>query len=224
MIKLAGVTKKYGSKKVLDEVSFEVEGGEFVSVVGSSGAGKSTLMHALIGAAGIDNGTISVNEYEVSALKGNKIQEYRRRVGIIFQDYKLLPKKTVFENVAFALEVAGYEDDYIKRRTMDVLKTTGLEEVRNNFPRQLSGGEQQRTAVARALVHAPELLFADEPTGNLDHENTVSLVELFQKINKEGTTVFLATHDRNVVNSIKRRVIKLDKGKLVSDKKDAGYE
>ncbi len=224
MIRIKGVTKKYGKKKVLDDVSFEVEGGEFVSVIGNSGAGKSTLMHALIGAAKIDKGSITVDDYEVNSLNPNKIQEYRRRVGIVFQDYKLLPKKTVFENVAFALEVAGYEDEFIKERTVAVLKIAGLEEVRNNFPRQLSGGEQQRTAIARALVHAPELLFADEPTGNLDHENTESLVELFKKINKSGTTVVLATHDRGVVNGLKKRVVKLEKGKLVSDKKNAGYE
>ena len=207
----------------MDEVSFEVEGGELVSVVGVSGAGKSTLMHALIGAVKVDDGTITVDDYEVTSLKPNEIQEYRRRVGIVFQDYKLLPKKTVFENVAFALEVAGYDKTFIRKRTVSVLKLSGLENLRNNFPHQLSGGEQQRTAIARALVHAPELLFADEPTGNLDPENTDSLVELFLKINKTGTTVLLATHNKQIVDKINRRVVKIDGGKVVSDKKNSGY-
>ncbi len=223
MIKVTGVTKKYGSKKVLDDVSFDVEGGEFVSVVGSSGAGKSTLMLSLIGAVKVDKGTIMVDHYDVSSLGSDEIQEYRRRVGIVFQDYKLLPKKTVFENVAFALEVAGYDKKSINQRTVSVLKLTGLEDVRNNFPRQLSGGEQQRTAIARALVHAPELLFADEPMGNLDPENTDSLVELFLKINKAGTTVILSTHNKEIVDKLKRRVIKLDGGKIISDKNNTGY-
>jgi cell division transport system ATP-binding protein len=223
MIKIDKITKKYGGKKVLDEISFEVDGGELVSVVGASGAGKSSLMHALIGAIKVDKGTITVDDYEVTSLKSADIQEYRRRIGIVFQDYKLLPKKTVFENVAFALEVAGYDKAFIHQRTVSVLKLTGLEDLRNNFPHQLSGGEQQRTAIARALVHAPELLFADEPTGNLDPENTDSLVKLFLKINETGTTVILATHNKEIVDKIKRRVVKLDNGKVVSDKNNAGY-
>lgn len=219
MIIFDGVTKRYGTKKVLDNVSFEVQGGEFVTIVGSSGAGKSTLLHALIGAIKIDKGNIDVDHYRVNSLNSNKIQEYRRRVGIVFQDYKLLPKKTVFENVAFALEVAGYDKKFTNERTKSVLKLTGLEDVRNNFPSQISGGEQQRTAIARALVHAPELLFADEPTGNLDYETTISLAKLFKKINESGTTVILATHDKEIINILNDRVVKLDEGKLISDKK-----
>lgn len=224
MIVLDKVTKKYGSKKVLDEVSFKVEGGELVSIVGTSGAGKSTLMHALIGATKIDSGNITVDHYQVNILNSDAIQEYRRRVGIVFQDYKLLPRKTVFENVAFALEVAGHDRKFINERTIAVLKLTGLESLRNNFPRQLSGGEKQRTAIARALVHAPELLFADEPTGNLDPENTAALVKLLQKINRSGTTIILSTHNKDIVDGLQRRVIKLDNGKLVSDKKNSGYK
>jgi cell division transport system ATP-binding protein len=224
MIVVEKVTKKYGSKKVLDNVSFKVEGGEFVSIVGTSGAGKTTLIHAMIGAQEVNGGKINIDAYDVTKLSPEKIQEYRRRIGIIFQDYKLLPKKTVFENVGFALEVAGYPKKFIQTRTTDVLKLVGLEDQRNHFPRQLSGGERQRTAIARALVHAPELLIADEPTGNLDPENAIALAKLFLKINKHGTTVILATHNKDIVNSIKKRVITLDRGKLVSDKKEAGYK
>lgn len=223
MIVLNGVTKKYGKQKVLDDISFKVQGGEFVSLVGEAGAGKTTLVHALIGATEIDKGEITVDDYRVDKLDQDKIQEYRKRVGIVFQDYKLLPKKTVFENVAFALEVAGYENDFIKERTVSVLKIAGLEGLRNNFPRQLSGGEQQKTAIARALVHAPELLLADEPTGNLDHENTESLVRLFKKINEGGTTVILATHNRGIVDRLKKRVIRLEEGRIISDKENSGY-
>lgn len=223
MITIEKVTKLYGKHKVLDDVSFEIGGGEFVSIVGTSGAGKTTLIHAMIGAETVDGGMINVDKYNVARLSGSKIQEYRRQIGIVFQDYKLLPKKTVFENVAFALEVAGYGKRFIHRRTSDVLKLVGLEEQRNNFPHQLSGGERQRTAIARALVHAPQLLIADEPTGNLDPENALALGKLFLKINKAGTTVILATHNRDIVNSLNKRVITLDNGRLVSDKENSTY-
>ncbi len=219
MIVVENLTKKYGDKIVLDDVSFEIEGGEFVSIVGASGAGKTTLIHAMIGAENIDSGEISVDDFKLSKANPSKVQSYRRKIGIVFQDYKLLPQKTVFENVAFALEVAGYPESTISRRTIDVLKLTGLEEQRNNFPRELSGGEKQRAAIARALVHAPELLFADEPTGNLDPENALALARLLLKINQSGTTVILATHNKEIISTIKKRVITLDKGRMVSDKK-----
>ena len=224
MIVVDQVTKKYGYKKVLDNVSFVVEGGEFVSIVGGSAAGKTTLMHAMIGAEPIDKGSIKVDHYNLSVLKKSAIQDYRRRIGIVFQDYKLLPQKTVYENVAFALEVAGYPKKAIGKRVIQVIKLVGLEDQRNHFPRQLSGGERQRTAIARALVHAPNLLLCDEPTGNLDPDNSVALAKLLLKINKSGTTVILSTHDRDVVNTVKRRVIKLDKGKVISDKKNSTYK
>lgn len=224
MIIIENVTKKYRNKKVLDNVSFKIDGGEFVSIVGTSGAGKTTLIHALIGAENIDEGKINIDHYEVASLSPSRVQEYRRRIGIIFQDYKLLAKKTVFENVAFALEVAGYKKQFINKRTTDVLKLVGLEEQRNHFPRQLSGGEKQRTAIARALVHAPEMLIADEPTGNLDPENAIALAKLFLKINSHGTTVILATHNKDIVNTIKKRVVTLEKGKLISDRKNAEYK
>lgn len=223
MITIEKVTKIYGKKRVLDNVSFEIKGGEFVSIVGASGAGKTTLIHAIIGAEEVEEGMIKVDKYNVTGLSKSKIQEYRRKIGIIFQDYKLLPKKTVFENVAFALEVAGYGKSFIQRRTADVLKLVGLEEQRNHFPKQLSGGERQRTAIARALVHAPELLIADEPTGNLDPENALALAKLFLKINKHGTTVIVATHNKDIVSEFNKRVITLVKGRLVSDKEHSTY-
>lgn len=223
MILIHKVTKQYGDHKVLDDVSFSIEGGEFVSITGPSGAGKTTLIYVLIGAEKIDSGDIRVDDYIVNRLRNSEVQDYRRKIGIVFQDYKLLPKKTVFENVAFALEVAGYSENFINERTRDVLKITGLENQRNHFPRQLSGGEKQRTAIARAIVHAPELLFADEPTGNLDPENTIALAKLLEKINKSGTTVVLATHNKDVVNTVRRRVIKLDNGKVISDKETSEY-
>lgn len=224
MIKIDSVTKKYGKKKVLDNITFKVEGGEFLSIVGPSGAGKTTLLHAMIGAEDVDKGGINVDHYEVEKLSSSGIQEYRRRIGIVFQDFKLLSQKTVYENVAFALEVAGYAKGFIQKRTTEVLKLTGLEELRSHFPRQLSGGEKQRTAIARALVHAPELIFADEPTGNLDPANAVALGKLLLKINKHGTTVILATHNKDIVNTVKKRVITLEKGRIKSDKKNATYQ
>lgn len=224
MIIVDSVTKRYGNKKVLDKVSFEIQGGEFVSIVGPSGAGKTTLLHALIGASTIGHGDIFVDNYNVNRLSAGNVQTYRRKIGIIFQDFKLLPQKTVYENVAFALEVAGHPKKFVRKRTVEAMKLTGIENLRNQFPRQLSGGEKQRTAIARALVHAPELLFADEPTGNLDPENSIALAKLLLKINKHGTTVVLSTHNKEVVNAIKKRVITLDQGKLISDKKSGVYK
>lgn len=223
MILVDKVTKKYKNHKVLDEVSFSVDGGEFVSIVGSSGAGKTTLLHAMIGAEKVNSGSIMVDNLEVNKLSQKDVQNYRRKVGIVFQDYKLLPKKTVYENIAFALEVNGYEPGFIKERTHQVLKLTGLEDQQNHFPRELSGGQLQRTAIARALVHAPQLLFADEPTGNLDPENSKALAKLLIKINESGTTIILCTHNKELVNTVKKRVITLDNGKVVSDKKDSTY-
>ncbi len=217
MIILDRLTKKYNKRSVLDELSLTIKDGEFVCIVGQSGAGKTTLLHALIGALQPDSGRISIFGKEITKMNRHEIQDYRRSVGIIFQDYKLLPQKTVYENVAFALEVAGYDKQFIASRTIDALKIVGMEEHRNSFPSQLSGGEAQRTAIARALVHAPEILFADEPTGNLDPENTMALAKLFKRINDSGTTIILSTHDKEVVDFLQKRVITLDNGRLVSD-------
>lgn len=223
MIKLDKVSKKYGNQKVLDNVSFHVGEGEFVSIVGHSGAGKSTLVNLIFGMKKIDSGDIFVNDVHVNSLNPSEIQMFRRNIGMIFQDFKLLEKNTVFENIAFALEVCGYSKKEINSRVKDVLKVVGLEEKRNHFPSQLSGGEAQRCAIARALIHAPNILIADEPTGNLDPENAKSLAELLLKINKSGTTIILSTHNENIVNFIMKRVIKIKNGKIESDKKNSGY-
>jgi len=223
MITVDKVTKKYGKKVVLDNISFKIDGGEFVSLVGPSGAGKTSLIHALIGGTSITSGSIKVDEYDVHKLSSSEIQDFRKKIGIVFQDYKLLPQKTVFENVAFALEVCGYDDKFIEKRVADVLKIVGLSEQKDLFPRQLSGGEKQRTAIARALVHAPQLLFADEPAGNLDPDNAIALAKLFLKINQGGTTVILATHNKDIVNTIRKRVIMIGNGQVISDKKNSSY-
>ncbi|MBU1151947.1 ATP-binding cassette domain-containing protein [Patescibacteria group bacterium] len=224
MITLKDIKKAYGHTRVLNGISFKVKAGEFVSIIGPSGAGKSTLIDVLIGAAKIDSGEIAIDDFIVNELSPEQIQDYRRNIGIVFQDFKLLPKKTVFENTAFALEVCGYKDKFIKERTTSVLKICGLENQRNSFPHQLSGGEKQRTAIARALVHAPDLLIADEPTGNLDPDNALALAKLLQKINKEGTTILLATHNKEIVNALRRRVIEIEDGKVIGDKACAGYK
>lgn len=223
MITVNKVTKKYGNKVVLDGISFEVDGGEFVSIVGPSGAGKTTLIHAIIGATGIDSGSIQVDEYEVPKLSYSEIQDFRKKIGMVFQDYKLLPQKTVYENVAFALEVCGYDPKSTKKRVTDVLKIVGIERQKDLFPHNLSGGEKQRAAIARALVHAPQLLFADEPVGNLDPENALALAKLFLKINQSGTTVIISTHNKDIVNAVKKRVILIEDGRIISDKKNSEY-
>lgn len=223
MIIFEKVVKKFRQKKVLDNVTLTIAPGEFVSIVGPSGAGKSTLVHALIGAERIQSGNIAVDGYRVSEMSDAELQYFRRKVGVVFQDYRLLPQKTVFENVAFALEVCGVEKANIRGRVNEVLKIVDLLEQANHFPHQLSGGEKQRTAIARALVHEPSLLVADEPTGNVDPKTALDLVKLFLEINKKGLTVILTTHNRDIVNFLRRRVVKLDKGKVVEDKMASAY-
>ncbi|MCC7432463.1 ATP-binding cassette domain-containing protein [Candidatus Peregrinibacteria bacterium] len=223
MINFEKVTKRYKTKKVLDEVDLTIVDGEFVTLIGPSGAGKSTLVHTLIGAEKISSGNITVDGYRVSEMGDKEMQYYRRRIGIVFQDYRLLPQKTVAENVAYALEVCGVEHKQIRMRTNEVIKMVGLLEQAHHFPHQLSGGERQRTAIARALVHRPGLIIADEPTGNLDPQTALDIVKLFLDINKQGITILLTTHNKEIVNFLKKRVIKLDKGKVVGDKRSSEY-
>lgn len=223
MIIFENVTKRYGQRVVLDNVNLMVSPGEFVTVTGPSGAGKSTLINALIGAENIQRGHISVDSYIINSLKEKSLQYYRRKIGTVFQDYKLLPQKNVYENVAFAMEVCGYENHYIQKRVREVLEIVGLQEQRRQFPRQLSGGECQRTSIARALVHNPRLVIADEPTGNLDPHNAKEIIDLLLKINKNGATVILATHNPILVDHIHKRVVRLDRGRVIGDKAQSGY-
>jgi len=223
MIVFENVTKKYGKTAVLDKVNLTIENGEFVSLIGPSGAGKSTFVYTLIGAEKIDSGSIMVDGYTVNTMKDRAIQFYRRRIGVVFQDYKLLPQKNVYENVAFALEVCGFERHDIKKRVPEVLDIVGLKSKTKQFPHQLSGGERQRVAIARALVHNPGLIVADEPTGNLDPKTAQEIIELLLKINAEGTTILLTTHNKDLVNFLKRRVVTLEDGKVANDRKGAGY-
>ncbi len=224
MIQFENVVKKYGDHNVLDHIDLEVDGGEFVTLIGPSGAGKSTLLHTLIGDLPINKGSILVDGYEVTKFKEAALQEYRRKVGMVFQDYKLLPNKTVYENVAFALEVCGEDDDNIRERVYAVLELVGMLDHEGKFPRQLAGGEGQRVAIARAMVHNPRLLIADEPTGNLDYWNTQEILKLLLTINERGATVLLATHNRDLVDQLNRRVVVLSDGKIITDRANSGYE
>lgn len=218
MIVLEHVSKTYHPDSVgLDDVSLRIEAGELVSIVGQSGAGKTTLAKLLMAEEQPSSGRVEIGGWDITNIREREIPELRRQIGVIFQDYKLLPKKTVFENVAFALEVAGASVQHIKDVVPQVLKIVGLEDRGHRFPRQLSGGEQQRVVIARSLVHRPKVLLADEPTGNLDTLNTQGIMDLFVKINAFGTTVVLVTHNREVVNALRRRVITLKDGKVASD-------
>lgn len=224
MIVLEGVSKAYGSDSIgLDDVSLHIPAGEFVSIVGQSGAGKTTLAKLLMAEEQPTQGRIEIGGWDITRIKAREIPELRRQIGVIFQDYKLLPKKTVYENVSFALEVAGVKSKVIHDIVPQVLNIVGLDEKFNRFPRQLSGGEQQRVVIARALVHRPKVLLADEPTGNLDTLNTQDIMDLLVKINAFGTTVVLVTHNREVVNALRRRVITLKDGKVASDQKHGKY-
>jgi len=223
MIIFDNVKKFYGQRPVLDGISIAIEPQEFVSIIGPSGAGKSTLIYTLIGAEKIHEGSIMVDDYKVHVMSEKALQMYRRKIGIIFQDYKLLPRKNVSENIAFALETCGYPKELIKKRVDEVIDIVGLNKVSDKFPRQLSGGEQQKTAIARALVHDPKLIIADEPTGNLDPESAEEILDLLMKINQNGSTVLLATHNKHLVNTLQQRVIRLESGKIVSDLAHSGY-
>ncbi len=224
MIIFSAVTKKYGHKTVLDDISFQVRGEEFVSIVGPSGAGKSTLINALIGAEQIDQGSITIDGYEITAMNKAALQFYRRKIGVVFQDYKLLPHKNVYENAAFAMEVCGSPDEEIRMRVHEVLNIVGLIDKQPQFPISLSGGEKQRLAIARALVHKPKLIIADEPTGNLDPFNAKEIIKLLIAINQTGTTVILTTHNKSLVDFISRRVIFIDQGKILSDIEEGQYD
>lgn len=224
MIYFEKVTKIYPDETVaLKDVSLTVNRGEFVSIVGHSGAGKTTLLRMLLAEDTPTSGKVSFESVNVHSLRKNQIHNYRRKIGAVFQDYKLLPTKTAYENIAFAMEVAGRGDEEIQRDVPDALELVGLSSKAWRFPRELSGGEKQRIAIARALVNQPEVIIADEPTGNLDPINTMEVVEILKKINELGTTIILTTHNRGVIDSIKKRVITMEGGKVARDDKDGKY-
>lgn len=228
MIHMQGITKIYedNGAMALDNISVDIESGEFVFIVGASGSGKSTFIRLLFREVLPTEGTLIVNGVDVVNLKKQEVPEFRRTLGVIFQDYRLLPDKTVYENVAFAMQVIEAPRRLIQRSVNSVLDVVGLQDKYKAFPSQLSGGEQQRVAIARAIVNRPDLVIADEPTGNLDPETSWDIMDIFHRINKSGTTIVMATHDKNIVDTMRRRVIAIDDGKISRDELRGvyGYE
>jgi len=224
MIKFEKVTKIYPvNTAVLKDVTFEINEGEFVSIIGKSGAGKTTITRLILGLEDPTYGDVYFRNKNMRVTDQSQIHKIRRSIGGIYQDYKLLPAKTVYENVAYVLEVKGAEQNEIKKETDKVLETIGLKDKIDNFPKELSGGEQQRLAVARALVIHPKIIIADEPTGNLDPYNTYEVISLLEKINKAGTTVILLTHNREIINKLGKRVITLVGGEIIRDEAEGRF-
>jgi cell division transport system ATP-binding protein len=223
-IEYKDVTKEYSSGfKALDEVSLVIEPGEFLFLVGPSGAGKSTLIKLLIREEPYDNGVVIFKGQDISQVAHEDIPNYRRCIGVVFQDFKLLNSKTVFDNVSIAMEVVNASEEEIKNVVPNVLSMVGLSDKVLSYPMQLSGGEKQRLSIARALAHDPDVLIADEPTGNIDPDASGEIIDLLEKINSLGTTVIMATHDEKIVDRLKKRVVRLEKGKIVSDKQGGKY-
>jgi cell division transport system ATP-binding protein len=224
MIRFEGVTKQYkGEVVALRDVSLEVAKGEFVFLVGPSGSGKSTFLKLLLRDEVATEGRVLVAGRDIGRLGSWKIPQLRRNIGCVFQDFKLLPNKTVYENVAFALEVIGRPKHIVRTQVPQILDLVGLSKKADNFPTELSGGEQQRVSIARAFVNRPLILLADEPTGNLDPATTVGIMRLLDRINRTGTTVVMATHDQRIVDAMRRRVLELDHGSLVRDQARGVY-
>lgn len=220
MIKFNTVTKKFPDGTVaLDNVSFEVQDGEFVFLVGPSGAGKTTLLRLLLKEYEPSSGEIVIDEHNLKKLGGGKITELRRKIGVVFQDLKLLTDRSVYENIALSLWILGKNDKEVREEVLEKLKLVGLEDQEKFFPSQLSGGEMQRVAIARALVGQPKYLLADEPTGNVDDANTWKIMKILDKVNKAGTTVLMATHNSEIVDTMNKRVVRLEGGHVISDKK-----
>ncbi len=224
MIKLHSVSKIYPAETVaVRNLNLQIDAGEFVSIVGQSGTGKTTLIKLLIAEERPTRGKIEIGDWDITRIGSRDIPFLRRQIGIVFQDFKLLPKKTVYENTAFALEVAGESGRRIHAVVPQVLEIVGLHGKADRYPYQLSGGEQQRVAIARALVHRPKIIVADEPTGNLDSINTAEIVSILSKINEFGTTVLLVTHNREIVNHLRRRVVTLNNGEIINDDREGKY-
>jgi cell division transport system ATP-binding protein len=228
MIKFQNVTKIYETKNkqkvfALKNVSFEIKKGEFVLIVGRSGAGKTTLLKLIFAEEKPTEGKIFFEGKDITEMKDGEISKLRREIGVVFQDYKLLPTKTAFENLAYVMEVIGFSDDAIKNDIPKVLEIVGLNEKAESFPQELSAGEKQRLSIARALIHRPKVILADEPTGNLDPYNTLDILKIFQKIHEMGTTIVLATHNKEIVDILGKRVITLEKGEIVRDEEKGKF-
>lgn len=224
MISFQSVYKIYNSHSTaLEDITFRINPGEFVILVGRSGAGKTTAINLLIGVEKPTRGRIFFGQYEVNKLEDDELPYFRRHIGVVFQDFRLLPNKNAFENVAFAMEVAGQPQSEIKEMVPQVLEMVGLSDKLKNFPHELSGGEKQRVAIARAMVNRPEVIIADEPTGNLDPFHSAEIIGLLSKINELGTTLILATHEKDIVNDLGKRVLTLDKGRIIRDEEKGKY-
>ncbi|MGN0364153.1 MAG: cell division ATP-binding protein FtsE [Bilifractor sp.] len=225
MITFDNVTKIYdkGQTPAIDHVSLNIDKGEFVFIVGNSGSGKTTMIELMLKELSPTSGKIIINGHNLNKMRSSKIAKYRRGLGVVFQDFRLLKDRNVYENVAFAQRVIEKPNRIIKKRVPEVLTLVGLATKYRSYPKELSGGEQQRVALARALVNRPDILLADEPTGNLDPKNSAEIMELLEEINMRGTTVVVVTHNREIVNKMKKRVIRLRKGVVVSDEQEGGY-
>lgn len=224
MLKFEKITKIYPPHTIaLDDVSFDIKSKEFICLVGKSGAGKTTLLKLLLVEEKPTQGRIFFDDQDVHKIKPEELPWLRRKIGAVFQDYKLLPLKTAYENIAYAMEVVGASDLEIARDVNEVLEIVGLIDKADNFPAQLSGGEKQRVAIARALIHRPEVILADEPTGNLDPYHTLDITRLLLKINELGTTVILATHNKEIINSLGKRVVTLQDGKIIRDEAEGRF-
>jgi len=225
MIRLENVTKTYrgAGSSALAEVNLQINRGEFVFLVGSSGSGKSSLLRLMLREEKPDSGDLFVLGENLRTLPQRRVASYRRKLGVVFQDFRLLPNKTVYQNIAFALQVIGKSRAFIETSVPDVLRLVGLEDKSSSLPSALSGGEQQRVAIARALVNRPELLLADEPSGNLDPDNSKEIMGLLSRINLSGTTIVMATHDRGIVDQMLRRVVEIKEGRIVRDAETASY-
>lgn len=227
MIQMNDVVKKYPNGVVATNgITIEIKKGEFVYVVGPSGAGKSTFIKLMYREEKPTSGDVIINNINLRTLKNNRVPHLRRQLGVVFQDFKLLPRLTVYENVAFAMEVIEEQPKVIRKRVMEVLELVGLKHKVRMFPSELSGGEQQRVAIARSIVNRPKVMIADEPTGNLDPETSWEIMNIFEEINRQGTTIVMATHNREIVNTMRRRVIAIEGGMIVRDEYggDYGYE
>lgn len=226
MILFDHVSKVYrgAARPALQDVSLDIQAGEFVFFVGSSGSGKSTLLRLILKEDRPTNGSIHVLGQDLRRIPARKVPFFRRNLGVVFQDFRLLPQKTVFDNVAFTLQVIGKSSGFIHEAVPDVLQTVGLAGKADSFPHELSGGEQQRVAIARAVVNKPAILLADEPTGNLDPSTSAGIMNVLSRINAAGTTVLMATHDAGIVNSMQRRVVEISQGRIVRDERGGGYQ